>query len=253
MTSTCLWSRLSLVEAQSRATLGRMIRGVALIAAVAMLVAACGDTSGPLATGTQPVSPTASAASTPTSGATVDPGPSVAASPDPSVGSTPAPSATDAPGASPGESADPNATPGPPPEAACAGTDDNRAFFASAATVLAWDVYCAVLEPGWFLQSGQYRQAGGGLVELLYRGPGGRTLQLREGAFCAEPEGCVPSGSEIGAAPFGNRVGTLVSADDGSWAVTVDAAVPPSWLAIGTGMTETELRALAAALHRIDL
>ncbi|MEK6721064.1 MAG: hypothetical protein AABZ33_10400 [Chloroflexota bacterium] len=230
-----------------------MIRGVALIAVVALLVAACGDTSGPLATGTPPAAPTGSAESTPTAGSTVDPGPSDTPSAEPSVGSTPVPSATDAPSASPSQSPDPNATPGPPPEAACAGTDDNRAFFASAATVLSWDVYCAVLEAGWFLQTGQYRQAGGGLVELVYRGPGGRTLQLREGHFCAEPEGCVPSGSAIGDAPFGNRVGTLVSADDGSWAVTVDATVPPSWLAIGTGMTEAELRALTAALHRIDL
>ena len=83
-----------------------MIRGVALIAAVAMLVAACGDTSGPLATGTQPASPTGSVASSSTPGSTIDPGASDTPSPEPPVFLiTPAPSATDVPGASPGESA----------------------------------------------------------------------------------------------------------------------------------------------------
>jgi hypothetical protein len=134
------------------------------------------------------------------------------------------------------------------PAAACTGNDDQRDFFASIAAAVEWDVYCPVLPDGWFVDKGTYRLAGGGWMEITYRGPGGAQFVLREGAFCREEGDCVPNGMEVGAAGFGDREGTLVAADDGSWAITVDRGHDPAWLATGTGLDEAAFRGHAEAL-----
>ena len=56
----------------------------------------------------------------------------------------------------------PSASAGSGAAAHCSGSDDNRLFFADAAVVLNWTVYCAVLPSGWFVDTGGYRRAGGG-------------------------------------------------------------------------------------------
>ena len=132
--------------------------------------------------------------------------------------------------------------------AVCSGNDQNRTFYEAAAATLNWAVYCAVLPSGWFVASGQYRQAGGGWVEIAYRGPGGARLELHEGAFCAAADGCVPAGLEAGDAPFGDQTGTLVALDDGGWAVSVHRGEQISWLAVGTGMDEAGFREIVGAL-----
>jgi hypothetical protein len=113
---------------------------------------------------------------------------------------------------------------------------------------VSWTVYCAVLPAGWFVDSGQYRQASGGWVQIAYRGPGGARLELHEGAFCTASDGCVPSGTESGDAPFGDKTGTFVALDDGGSAVVVDRGEKISWLAVGTGLDEAAFRAIAGAL-----
>lgn len=232
-----------------------MIRLTGILVA-ALLVAACGDTTGPLTDG-QTDAPTAGSATIAPSADPSAGGPSGAPSAEPSSepSSEPStePSVTPGSTPTPGTSPDPNASPTTEPEAACTGSDDNRAFFAAAAVVMDWDVYCAVLPSGWFVQSGQYRQANGGFLEITYSGSGGRTLALREGAFCGDPSGCVPAGPEIGAASFGAIEGTLISGADGSWAVVVARGQSLSWLAVGSGMDETAFRALAGALHLVAL
>jgi hypothetical protein len=137
---------------------------------------------------------------------------------------------------------------GPGPADECTGTDANRDFYASVAAAVDWTVYCAVLPTGWFVATGEYRLAGGGRMEISYRGPGGARLELHEGAFCADGSGCVPSGSKVGDAAFGDRTGTLVSADDGTWALAVDQDKAIEWLAIGEGVNEAAFRAIAAGL-----
>jgi len=226
-----------------------MIRLAGLLVA-ALLVTACGDTTGPLIDG-QTDLPTTSAGA-----ATTAPSPDPSAEPpsvEPTGESTPEPIVTPGSTPTPGSSPDPNASPTPAPEAACSGSDDNRAFFVAATVVMDWDVYCAVLPAGWIVQSGRYRQANGGFLEIAYSASGGRTLALREGAFCGDPDGCVPAGPEIGAAAFGAAAGTLISGADGSWAVVVARGEPLSWLAVGTGMDEETFRSLAGALHRVAL
>jgi len=195
---------------------------------------------------------------TPTPAAT-SPAPSVSDSPagteaPPSAEPTAAP-ATDEPSPSilvietpPAVEPSASASAGPGPAGACSGSAENRDFYRAAASALSWTVYCAVLPAGWFVDSGQYRQAGGGWVQIAYRGPGGARLELHEGAFCTASDGCVPAGTESGDAPFGDKTGTFVALDDGGSAVVVDRGEKISWLAVGTGLDEAAFRAIVAAL-----
>jgi len=145
----------------------------------------------------------------------------------------------------------PPASAAPGPAAACSGSTENRDFFRAAASVLNWTVYCAVLPAGWFVDSGQYRQASGGWVQISYRGPGGARLELHEGAFCSDSDGCVPPGTDTGDGQFGNKTGTAVALDDGGWAVVVDRGEQISWLAVGTDLDEAAFQKIAAALSPV--
>lgn len=141
-----------------------------------------------------------------------------------------------------------SASAGPGPAGACSGSAENRDFFRAAASALTWTVYCAVLPAGWFVDSGQYRQAAGGSVQIAYRGPGGARLELHEGAFCTASDGCVPPGTESGEAPFGDKTGTLVALDSVGSAVVVGRGEKISWLAVGTGMDEATFQGIVGAL-----
>lgn len=143
--------------------------------------------------------------------------------------------------------ASPSASVGPDAAANCSGSDKNKDFFRDAAAALDWTVYCAKLPSGWFVDSGEYRRAGGGKLEIAYRGPGGARLELHEGAFCSAADGCVPSGIEVGDAQLGDQTGTLKATDDGGWALVVEGDGTISWLAVGTGMDEAAFRALTSA------
>ena len=209
----------------------------------AMLVGAClpGATTAPAT-----ASPTAPSATEP-GGATEPPAsveptaPPVSQAPPPSTAVVDTP-----PPGSPTASA--SASAGPGPAGVCSGSAENRDFFRAAASALNWAVYCAVLPAGWFVDTGQYRQAGGGSVQIAYRGPGGARLELHEGAFCAAADGCVPPGADGGDAPFGDKTGTFVTPDSGGFAVTVARGEKISWLAVGTGMDEATFRGIVGAL-----
>ena len=131
---------------------------------------------------------------------------------------------------------------------ACTGSDENRDFYASMAAAVDWTVYCPVLPDGWFVDGGQYRLAGGGWLEISYDGPGASRIILRQGAFCLDSTGCLPSGREVGEAPFGDRTAALVAGDDGSWSLVVDRGATRSWLLTVTGMDETDARTIGADL-----
>jgi hypothetical protein len=83
-------------------------------------------------------------------------------------------------------------------------------------------------------------------------GSAGATLTLQEGAFCETSDGCVPAGTDTGDAAFGDRQGTLVTLDDGGYAIVVGRADTPSWLAVANGMDEATFRQLAQGLVRLD-
>ncbi len=169
--------------------------------------------------------------------------PSASASPEPSgepsVSSAPSPSASAAASPSPSASASPDAT-------ACSGSDDNRTFFAQAADTLSFEIYCAVLPSGWSLVGGSYRSASGGRLEISYKGPGGATLRLRQGPnACADDPACPPTGTDLGAASFGDQGASLLATSTGL-AVVASAAVP--YIAETTVLDQDATKALTSAL-----
>ncbi|HEU4918502.1 MAG TPA: hypothetical protein VFT20_02120 [Candidatus Limnocylindrales bacterium] len=222
----------------------RAPRRLAVLAAVTLLIVACGGSATP-----EPAAPTDAPTST------------LAASPPPATGSPTVPPFE--PSASPPNATPATASPVAPPTAdvesqvpgsadACTGDDANREFFVAAANALDWTVYCAILPSGWFVDAGEYRQAGGGRLEISYRGPSGARLGLRQGAFCSDASGCVPDGSDAGEAVFGDMNGALVALDDGGWAVVVDRGAPISWLAVVSGTDEAAARAIVEGLIPVD-
>jgi hypothetical protein len=206
------------------------------------LLGACNEASAPSSAVTNPAG-TAS----PTEGGTQPPLSAAPETAPPSETSQTPDPGTETASPNPPE-ASPSASAGSGPAAACSGSDENRDFYRTAASTLSWSVYCAVLPAGWFVDSGQYRRASGGWVQIAYRGPGGARLELHEGAFCSASDGCVPPGTDGGDASFGDKPGTFVALDDGGWAVVVDRGEQVSWLAVGTGLDEAAFRTIAGAL-----
>jgi len=130
---------------------------------------------------------------------------------------------------------------------ACTGNAENRAFYEAVAAQVAWAVFCPVLPSGWFVDTGNFRLAAGGKLEISYKGPGGRRLEIREGAYCAGQVDCPPGGTDAGPASFGYLPGRLLDGG-GTWLVVVedgeDAGI--NWEARGRGMDGPTLAGLTA-------
>lgn len=210
--------------------------GIAVLSLVALaIVIGCG----PSATVTDAPAPSTAAVGP---DATASP----AASPTPAAEPTP----TDPPDSLPPvETIPPSRTPSP--AGSCTGDAEQQDFFAAVAEAVTWDVYCPSLPAGWFVQAGSYRLADGGRLQIGYSGPGGASLELSEGAFCADEDGCVPDGSDVGPGQFGDRQGTLVAGADGSFAIVVDRGAHVSWLIVGTGLDRATFEGHAAALSLV--
>ena len=205
-----------------------------------LLMAACG---GPTAT----VAPSdAPESSTPTTEAPPIDEPTDEPSSEPSA---PEPASPEPPSAEP-ETPEPEPTDAPAGAGECTGSDENVAFYAEFAAIVDWAVYCPVLPAGWFVGTGQWRQADGERLEISYRGPQGAGLMLQEGSFCPGEGDCVPAGEEVGPTAFGDRDGTLV-ATDGGWAVVVDRGERPSWLLTISGVGQAAARQIAADLVEV--
>ncbi len=209
----------------------------ALAFALAFAVAACGSSNG-----TPPAGGSASAALPAASdGTPVDTGASSAPSEAAPTEASAVPPSEAAPSVQPGES------PGAGAAAACTGTDDNKLFFANAATAVDWNVLCGVLPSGWFVAKGVYRANGGGRVLVSYSGPNGTAASISQGAWCKEADGCVPDGTEVGPAKLGPMDGTLIKIDDKDYVVVVGRGEPVSWMFEAVGMGQKKAVALAAA------
>lgn len=229
---------------------------LALVLVLALTVAACGTSAPSSGASTVPVtaSPTSKpATATPTEGRTPgeteDPG----AVPTDEVPTEPVetePVQTD-----PGASVEPSASPGASGGLAdgCSGIDANPDFFRSAARAVDWTVLCASLPKGWYVSTGSYRLANGGKLVIGYKGPGGATLALSEGAFCADATGCVPAGTDGEDVPLGPLTGTLVRLDAGGFAIVVDRGKNPSWLLESHRLDEATTLAFAAALIEVTV
>mgnify|MGYP000023421649 CR=1 FL=1 len=119
------------------------------------------------------------------------------------------------------------------------------------ADAVAWPVYCPALTGRWFVDSGQYRLAGGGWLEISYRGPDGARITLREGAYCGGDD-CLSAGTDLGAADVGDLPGTLLDVGDGGYAVLADPDGPNAWELIASGLPEDAVRSIAADLTLVD-
>ena len=194
--------------------------------------------------------PTSSLVEPTTGDASSEPSEATSESPEASDEPTDTPEPTASEDASETPSTGPTATPGT--DVACAGNADNRDFYASVAQAMTWTVYCPVLPSGWFVDAGSYRLAGGGRMEIGYKGPGGKHIELSEGNFCSAADGCVPDGTEAGDAAFGDQTGTLIATSDGGWAIVVAKGAQPSWLLVGTGMDEDAFRTIAGDLEVVS-
>jgi hypothetical protein len=220
--------------------------------ALSALVAAC------IGSGT-PAAPAASVGSLASAAAPTSAAPSIAsasaapssaapaATAEPTATPEPTPEAVETPSEGPSGSA--NASAGAGTVEGCTGTDDNRTFFANAATRFSWPVYCAVLPARWFVEVGSFKS---GKLDISYKGPSGARFELHEGAVCAAGVDCTPSGTDGGTVPFGDRTATLIHVDDGSLAAVVDRGASTSWLAIGTGLDDAAFRTITTALIRLD-
>jgi hypothetical protein len=222
---------------------GRWTHPILLAALLGVLLTACGQASS-----TEAPTDSAPSPSHASPGGTVTPDPSTEAPTqvpsDSQAPVTPDPTETDPNG--------PSANPsGGGSAAACSGSDENRDFFASMAAAVDWTVYCPVVPDGWFVDDGTYRLAGGGWMEISYNGPNAARLVLRQGSFCDTGEGCVPAGIDVGDTAFGDRTGTFVALEDGSWAIAVDRGATPSWLLLVEGLSESDARTIAADLQPV--
>ena len=184
------------------------------------------------------------------------PAPSSEAPASPTLQPSPSASASEIATSSPIATASPDDSASPSSAAegvqACAGTDANRAFFLDAAQNLDWPVYCPVLPARWFVSEGRYSGQGVGQLTIGYKGPNGATLTLQQGGFCETSDGCVPAGSDSGAASLGDQSGTLVTLDDGGYALVVSRAQTPTWVVVGSGLDEPTFREIAAGMVRLD-
>jgi hypothetical protein len=171
--------------------------------------------------------------------------------PPASPAETPVPTPTDPPDSLPPipETPRPSVTPGT--AAGCTGEERHQDFYADVAAAVDWDVYCGVLPDGWYFEAGNYQLASGGRMAATYRGPGGASFELQEGAFCGDASGCVPAGQDGGPAAFGDRDATLVVGGDGTLAIVADRGAAVSWLAVGHGLGETAFKELAAGLLQV--
>jgi hypothetical protein len=223
----------------------RHLSAAGCLLAFAAIVAACGD--GPVTT------PRSSGVPSAASSAPSAP-PSSVESVAPSV-----PAATDTASTPPDESLAPpseaaaseSAPPGGGPAAACSGTDNNRDFYADAASALAFPVYCAVLPRGWFVEQGEYQLRNGGQLHITYKGPNGANLELVERGPCGEGDDCIPSGTEEGERTFADLPATLVALDDGGLMIVAENMSDGRWWLIGHGVDDAALTKIAADLVRV--
>ena len=216
-----------------------LVRRLLASAALAVVVGACGGDGSATPSATQTGDVASPTAAPPETAPPASNDPSGAPSEDPTE--TPSEAPSDAP-------ASDEPTPAPDPAAeACTGSNANRDFFAQVAGSVDWAVYCPVLPEGWFVEGGQYRLAGGSWLEVTYEGPGEARIELRQGAPCST-DGCVPTGTDLGAADYGDLGGTLLDLGGGRFAVVVDPGANPSWTLVSEGLAADDVRHIAAAL-----
>jgi hypothetical protein len=239
----------------------RRVNTLPVIAILTMLIAAaCGGASGPTDPPAQSFAivtlPPATADPFPTEPPIEPPLETPAPEDTPAPLDTPAPEDTPAPLDTPAPEDTPVPLETPPPgtsqpATACSANADEVSFYSAVVAKVSWAVYCPGLPAAWHIVTGSYRTTGSGRLEIGYKTRAGSQLSLAEGAFCTTGDGCVPAGSDVGAAAFGDMAGTLIAGSDGSFAIVVDRGAAISWVLIGRSIDEATFRDLAANMIRV--
>jgi hypothetical protein len=157
-----------------------------------------------------------------------------------------------APSLTPGATA-PRTGPAPTsPASACSGDSETKAFFAEAAAMMSFDVYCAVLPPGWAVDLAS-RKLSATSVEVIYRNGSTQQINLDEGAFCTTGVvACSQGMSDLGVVPFGDTKGELVQTNASpSYAVYVQPGTAKAYMMYGSGVTRAQFVAWAAAVVKV--
>jgi len=138
------------------------------------------------------------------------------------------------------------------PAAGCTGTAKNQAFFVEAAGVLRFQLYCAVLPKGWFIQSGQYQN---GWVDVEYKTSKGAAIEIAQGAFCVTtPVACSSHTSVLGTGSFGGLSGQLDLLDaTPSYVIYVNPGTNRAYTIAGKGMTKALFVSWAAHLIKVPM
>jgi hypothetical protein len=218
-------------------------RGAAAFA-ILLAVAGCSGSSD------TPVPPAPTPTVTPTDDVTPTPEVTEAPTPEP----TPTAVATPTPEPTPTSTPTPTPTPEATPTSIawqCTGSAEHQAFFAETAAKLSFDVYCAHLPSGWYLQEAAYELPNGGKLTIEYKGPGGATLSIAEGAYCTTSAAdCSPHASIRGTAAFGDKPGMLdvLTTPPDVLVVYVNPGTSHAYQISGTNLTQAKFVALAAAM-----
>jgi hypothetical protein len=162
------------------------------------------------------------------------------------------PEATPAP--SPSPAASPTPVVAPTSRASrCTGNDTNKAFFAEAAARLRFDVYCAVLGRGWWVDGGSYQLPDGGVLSLHYRNSAGAEFYVFEGAFCTtSPSACSTHIAVLGSASFGGIAGTMYQVNSVPvYSIHTAPGTAHDYNIASKGLTPAGLAAVAAAFIRV--
>jgi hypothetical protein len=119
------------------------------------------------------------------------------------------------------------------------------------AAKFAWDLYCAVLPSGWFVDTGSFTLGSGGTVLLAYRNNAGGRFELKQGAWCeGAPLDCGPFDVITGSAMFGDLTGQLGKLSS-SLVLYVRPGLNPAWAATGTGLDDATMRSFCRALSKV--
>lgn len=166
---------------------------------------------------------------------------------------TPTPEPTPTPTPTPEPTPTPTPTPSPTsPAAGCTGTADQQAYLAKAATVLDFDIYCAVLPKLWWLDQAQYNATSGGLLVVLYKNNRGDSVLVYEGKLCPDLSTCLDGGTNLGFATIGGLGGQLRLWDPTPvYGVFVNPHHVPGYVAYGQGMSQSVFVEMTAAFVKV--
>jgi hypothetical protein len=138
----------------------------------------------------------------------------------------------------------------------CTGGPETKGFFAISANKADFDVYCAVLPAAWYVNNGTYfRPSSGDYIDIFYNGPHGAVLEFKEGAHCTiSADECSTHLSTLGTTQFGALTGDMDSygsQKNPDFVIYVDPGTKHGYTLIGSGLSQADLVAFAAAMNKV--